>query len=402
MEIWIGADWDKASCVVAYACDGKIRGARVKRNPDAVASFMAGFKGDSVSVGIESGDRAWAALWRNAGATVYVFDGKKAARFAESMTSSGARDDARSAKDLLAMVQSPSHQARANSTAEPAVNALKLRLEAQQTATQDRTRLINRLRSLLRQYHPAIEEVITSVDAAWVLRVLELAPTAAAWNEQPADEQQKALSGSRRSDRGRIAAALGSDYGVVAPEEEAAARDRILMTVKVLKAAREACQLADRNLDALANDDKRIRALCATEGIGKVVGTGLAIAIAHAETHGNERDAASQHIGAAPVTSKSGTMGDRNPHITMRRTASSTMKAIAFLCGIQLVRNHAWAKAAFTHYKSRGKTTASAYRRITRSFLRVTRALLRDGSTFDEARYISALKSRRVEWAMAL
>ena len=200
----------------------------------------------------------------------------------------------------------------------------------------------------------------------------------------------------------RIAAALGSDYGVVAPEEEAAARDRILMTVKVLKAAREACQLADRNLDALANDDKRIRALCATEGIGKVVGTGLAIAIAHAETHGNERDAASQHIGAAPVTSKSGTMGDRNPHITMRRTASSTMKAIAFLCGIQLVRNHAWAKAAFTHYKSRGKTTASAYRRITRSFLRVTRALLRDGSTFDEARYISALKSRRVEWAMAL
>ena len=63
---------------------------------------------------------------------------------------------------------------------------------------------------------------------------------------------------------------------------------------------------------------------------------------------------------------------------------------------------HRWAQAQYAHCKSRGKSTFSSRRRVARSFMRVLHALLRDGEAFDQTRYISALKAKGVEWAMAL
>ena len=112
---WIGADWDSVKCVVAYEdSKGGTGKAQVKRHPDAVAEFLKKFGDKKVMVGIEDGDRLWQRLWKNAGAKVFVFDGKKARRFSESLHASGAQDDRRVAKNVLEMDKSKPHRARAN------------------------------------------------------------------------------------------------------------------------------------------------------------------------------------------------------------------------------------------------------------------------------------------------
>ena len=86
----------------------------------------------------------------------------------------------------------------------------------------------------------------------------------------------------------------------------------------------------------------------------------------------------------------------------MRRAGKPVLHSVPYILGLQLSMRHRWAKAAYAHYRARGKTAAAAFRCITRSFLRVAQAMQRDGLAFDEERYITALKSKGVEWAMAL
>jgi hypothetical protein len=117
---WTHADWDSAKCAVAYEDpEGRVRKANVKRHPDSVAEFLVPFESQRVTIGIEDGDSLWQRLWKNAGAKVFVFDGKKARRFSESLRSSGARDDKRAAKDLLEMVKSKRHREHANAPEVP-------------------------------------------------------------------------------------------------------------------------------------------------------------------------------------------------------------------------------------------------------------------------------------------
>lgn len=403
MQVWIGADWDKEKCVVAVmGGNGKVKRSSVQRTPEGVRGFVDGFEGAELHVGIESGDALWATLWRNAGATVYVFDGKKARRFAESLTASGARDDQRSAEDLLAMVQSPKHRDAANDVPSDALQALDMRLDCYDAATTDHTRYSNRLTSLLRQHHAAFARILESVDSNWVVRVLEVAPTPAAWNRLSKDEQQKALAGTRFHKREAYAKALGTDYARASEEQDKTAGEQIIAVLTMFNAARAVRDSARRNLETGLNDHECAGPLREIEGIGQVVGAGLAIALTHATDTDAGRDGASKLLGAAPVTIKSGTMGDKAPLIVMRRSASSTMRKVGHYLGTQLVRRHPWAKAAFAYHAARGKSAFSSYRRIARSFLRVLRAILRDGTTFDHERYVTALKAKGVEWAMPL
>ncbi len=176
MVTWIGADWDSEKCVVAYGGGQVFKRTKVKRHPRDVGRFV-GRLGECV-VGVESGDK----LWRQAGATVHVFDGKKARRFSESLCSSGARDDRRSAEDIYQMVQSHAHRRDSIDECEGILAAFQRLLGMQEDARKDVARHMNQLTSLLRQVHPALACDLPDLDKKWVIRVLRAAPTPAAWH----------------------------------------------------------------------------------------------------------------------------------------------------------------------------------------------------------------------------
>ena len=113
----IGADWDEKKCVVAWRDGAKLRTSHVLRNPESIKAFAARFLNQgqddgeegvvghrpTIEVAIEAGDPYWVKLWSQVAGEVLVFDGKKTRRFAESLVSSGASDDRRSAKVLVEM-----------------------------------------------------------------------------------------------------------------------------------------------------------------------------------------------------------------------------------------------------------------------------------------------------------
>ncbi len=402
MVVWVGADWDSAKCVVSYEVAGARRGGHVKRNPKDVARFVKRLSADEVVVGIESGDRLWQVLWRRAGAVVHVFDGKKARRFSESLCSSGARDDKRSAEDICLMVQSPGHQADANEDLPAELRSMTRLVQAQDEASQDVQRCEARLGSHLHQIHPALMEVVGSLQAQWLLKVLEAAPTPAAWAELDAEQRAALLVGSRRDKRDEIKQALDDDWGAVEDEEQDGVCYHVRQMVRALQDALRRKKAAQKALHEAVEKNSSAEAAGALHGVGDFLSANLAIALGDPNATQQHRDRVAVQLGAAPVTARSGTLGDAHPHVHMRRSASKILRKAGFLLGFQLVGRYRWAKAQFAFHMSRGQGTARAFRSVVRSFSRILHALIRDEAVFDEDRYIAALKAKRISWAMEI
>jgi len=159
----IGADWDERKCVVAWRDGAKLRTSHVLRNLESVRAFAARFlnqdqdEGEegvvgqrpTIEVAIEAGDPYWVKLWSQVAGEVLVFDGKKTRRFAESLVSSGASDDRRSAKVLVEMLDSPAHRETANQQLPPELRGIMLTLSGRKSATQAVTAASNRLHAAL-------------------------------------------------------------------------------------------------------------------------------------------------------------------------------------------------------------------------------------------------------------
>lgn len=400
--MWIGADWDSEKCVVAFVVDGKRKQARVRRHPAAVRQFMADLGCREVSVGIESGDRVWPKLWRSAGAQVFVFDGKKARNFSASLRSSKAKDDRHSADDLMAMVQSEAHRKDCNIELPHELLGLERLLKVQELTRKQTQCTANRLSALVNQVHPAFAQHVRSFETQWVLRILALAPVSRLWNELSEQERETALKAAPLSSRAEIAHSLGEDWGVVSEHEEQAVTLQMRILVDMLTQALSAKRQAEKALQGASEGNCVAQTLKSVDGVGPLLAVACATALASPKQRGPRRDHMAIKMGSAPVTVRSGVMGDRRPLVAMRRSSDSTLRNATHILGAQLVRNHSWAKAQFAYYRQHKKSAAGAYRRIGRSFSRIAHALVRDGSEFDEQRYISQLKLHGVSWAMKL
>lgn len=414
MRVQIGADWDRDKCVVAWKHGKKTRYDKVLRNLEAVKAFVEKVvrvtEPDSeagIEVAIEAGDRYWLVLWQSAGADVFVFDGRKTRRFAESLCSSAASDDRRSADALLGMLASQAHRNNANVQMPDEVRSLMKLLAIRKQASDAANEASNRLWAALRDSRPSLDATGKQLRSQWLLDALAAAPTASVWNGLEPERQRELLAGSRSDRREAISTALGKDVIAVTEVMETAVQLEIQMAIDVLNTMRRWEKVAEAKLKAALEASETLAHVGEISGIGPVIKTAMTISfgIAHEQTKASgltNRDAAAMILGAAPVTRRSGVIGDASPKASMRRAGNALLRAIPYLLGLQLSNRHRWAKAAYAHYKARGKSAADAFRCITRSFLRVVQAMERDGLAFDEERYITALKSKGVEWAMAL
>ena len=116
------------------------------------------------------------------------------------------------------------------------------------------------------------------------------------------------------------------------------------------------------------------------------------------------RDQASVQMGASPVFIGSGTRKDGKPKggIVMRRAAAARARRATYLIGRLASQHLVWGEAMYNDARQRGQKAATAYRRIARCVLRILTAMVRRGEDYDEGRYIRALQSHGVSWAMSL
>jgi transposase len=158
--------------------------------------LVGGFLGEDaggaeVVVGIENGRGPWVAALAAAGYLVFAVNPLQAARFRERHGVSGAKSDAGDAHALADMVRTDSHQLRPAAGDSPEAEGIKVLARTHKTMIWERTREVQRLRHLLREYFPAALEAFDDLDAPDTLELLAKAP-------EPARREADPRAGQRR------------------------------------------------------------------------------------------------------------------------------------------------------------------------------------------------------------
>ena len=129
-----------------------------------------------VKIGIETDRGPWVAALVASGYQVYAVNPLQSARARQGRDVSGAKSDAGDAHVLADLVHTQSHQLRTVAEDSQDAGAVKVLARMHQSLIWDRTRLVLRLRSSLREFFPAALEAYEDLASPDVLELLTKAP----------------------------------------------------------------------------------------------------------------------------------------------------------------------------------------------------------------------------------
>ncbi len=154
-------------------------------------------------IGIETDRGLWVTALVAAGYRVFAINPRQAARFRERHVTSGAKSDTADARVLADTVGTDAHQLRLVAGDSDLAEAIKLLARGHQSVIWDRTRQVQRLRSLLREFFPAALVAFDDLTGSDALELLAKAPEPAAARRLTRTEIDAALRRARRHHRAR-------------------------------------------------------------------------------------------------------------------------------------------------------------------------------------------------------
>jgi transposase len=411
MTAYVGVDWSASKVVCATGDDSRqaprvIRGASPV--PDEVCDLVRRVQerhpqADRILVFIEAGNKLWPRLFEQAGATVHVVDPKQVHYFAKSLSSSGAKDDRRDARTLVEFGRSLGHRLPRTAQPSPEHEVLLKLSRAHEQTSNELTKTVQRLRSALLQSMPEVSAVMRRLTNDWCLRLLECAPTPWHLERLTREELDGLMAQTRQETRDRLWQAvqrLGHDW---LTEQVATLEARLLrMQIRRVRDLRDQLAELDQMLDDATCDKPERAVLESVKGIAMLQATALTL---HAFSQPiTDRDDAGIRMGVCPVFrgSAEDKHGQKQGSARLRRSVASSASRAGYLLGRLASQHLRWAKAMYQDGRARGQRAATVYRRIARSLLRILSAMVRNHEPYDEDRYIAALKSNGVSWAMAL
>jgi len=406
MDFYVGADWDTETAV---CCVGKHRALQpqyetVKLDPEVVGRFfdkLAQLGATKVVIAIESGHELWVRLLHGCAregvsVDVHVIDGKRARRFAESLSVSGAQDDPRSAEALFEMAQSPKHRRQPWKPLSDGSMEIARVCRMHSTLSREVVRVVNRLRADLNTIAPALNTLFKDMTRVWVRKLLRVAPTPAHFRALT-DEQRGKLKFGKTSPAAVAQAYAAWELG----KDDAWRADTVLMWLDQLDLLCIQRMKMEKRLTKCVAADPIGAAVLELAGVGPKIAAGL---VEHAlDGDLRIRDGAGIATGVAPVTRRSGKRGRQKVLTTMRRAGSVHARNVGYQLGLQAVRHMPWARVQHAYYtRTKSIGAAGSIRRVARSLMRMITAIVRDGTDYDEQRYIRTLISRGVPWAADL
>jgi len=189
-----------------------------------------------------------------------------------------------------------------------------------------------------------------------------------------------------------------SDVLVEGVEAECLQWSVSLLVDQLVLVQKQLSEVTERLETQLASDPRHV-VLQSVDGVGLQLSASL-LSLCFVGVTPSHRDAASIRLGSSPVSRHSGQQ--KHPFVHRRRSASARGRQVSYLLGMQAMRNLSWARAMYAHARRHNQSAGTAFRRISRSLLRIVTAMLRDGVPYDDARYIRALKGHGVSWAKDL
>jgi transposase len=398
----VGIDWADKKHDVCLCAAGSTKRERsvVPHTPAALRDWAdklrARFGGAPVAVCIElTQGPIVSALLEHDFFVLFPVQPKTLARYRETFTTSGAKDDPTDAEFALELLlRHPDKLTRLEPESVP-MRTLRRLVEARRTLVDDRVRLTNRITAALKAYFPQVLDWFRDKEAAVFADFIERWPTL----ELAQRARPETLTTFFRAHNVRYQTAIDRRIAAIREElsltTDAAAIEPNRLLVEVLlpqlRAACAAIQRLDDEVGKLAPELPDYALFRALPGAGAALAPRLLVAFGERRERFPDAASLQKYAGVAPVTKRSG-----NKSSVHWRYRCPTFLRQTFIEWVgQTIPRSFWANAFYQGCRARGMKHQAALRALAFKWIRVLHRCWTDRVLYDESRYLLALQRRQ-------
>jgi transposase len=372
VTVFCGIDWAERHHDVALV-DQTGRVLAATRIGDDLAGFTrlcgllaehTGGEFTAVDVALETDRGLLVAALKAAGHRVYAINPKAVDRYRDRYAVSGAKSDPRDALVLAHLLRTDAERHRPLPADSEQATAIGVLARAHQDAVWTRTRDVNRLRSLLREFFPAALTAFPDLSTRTALRVLAAAPTPTAAAALSAEDLRALL---REVRVGLPAARIRQLVAVFAAEQlhqpapvEQAMGVAVQALVRTVTATCDAVAQLEDALAARFEHHPDAEILRSLPGLGPILGARVLGEFGDDRTRFPDAASRRRYAGTAPVTRASG-----KARIVIRRRARNNRLADACRWWAFAALSHSpGVRAAYDARRAAGDGHDAALRRV--------------------------------------
>ena len=263
-----------------------------------------------VKIGIETDRGPWVAALVASGYQVYAINPLQSARARQGQDVSGAKSDAGDAHVLADLVRTHSHQLRTVAGDSEDAGATKVLARMHQSLIWDRTRLVLRLRSALREFFPAALEAYEDLASPDVLELLAKAPEPQRAAQLTRAQITAALRRAGRRDRETkataIMVALRTEHLTQPPLIAAAYGTTVTALAALIATSNEQITALQGQVEACFGRHPDAEIYLSQPGLGSVLGARVLAEFGDDPTRYAGARARKNYAGTSPITRASG------------------------------------------------------------------------------------------------
>jgi len=395
---WAGLDWSDQSHTICVIDDRGIRVSvfTVAQTEDGMAELVRRLRAVDGLAGIalEATRHLVVHTLSSHAFTVYPVNPKMAAAWRKGWSVTGAKSDPGDAEILADGLRHYYERLRPLRPDNPRARELALLCEEKQAFITERTALVNKLQATLKGYFPAALEWFDdwTSPTAWdfVLTFSTPHALAAASSKKLYGFLKTHCLGLKpkwreRVERASKATALAADEAT-----EAAMTLRAGTLAKQLKTLAASLDAYRQRINQLFEESPDAALFRSLPGAGEKLAPRLATIFGEDRERLDSAKAVQQLTGTAPVTYASG----KKTVICFRWACSKYWRNTMHLFAWCSIRQCAWARAFYDGCRARGGSNALALRKLSFKGLKIIFTMWQRHETYNESRYIEALKKQ--------
>jgi transposase len=397
----IGIDWaDKKHDVCEQAAGNHPRSFSViSSQPQAIHAWAIDLKrrypNQRIAVGCElkKGPLVFA-LSKYNHLVLFPINPSTVAKVRKAFVHSGAKDDPSDANIQTDILSRHMDKLRPLVPESAPVRALAQLTEYRRKLVQDRVNMSNRITALLKNYFPQALDWFNEKDTTIFCDFLLKWPTL---SHAKRARKQTLLSffeshnarypkvNEKRIQAIKQAMSLTDDPGVLEPNQL-----MVECLLPQLKLIMDAIDTLDRNIKQRYKklDDRKL--FDSLPGAGPVMAPRLLAAFGNNRDRYNNAGEVQKYVGVAPVLERSG----QKSWVHWRYSCPTFLRQTFIEWAGQSVRYSFWANAYYEQQKAKGKPHQTIIRSLAFKWIRIVFKCWKDRTTYDESKYLQALKKR--------
>lgn len=397
----IGIDWSDSKHDICLIDPRTLRreAAQLRHSPKTIdewaTNLRARFGGQQIAVCLEqSRGPLIYALMKYDFITLYPINPSTLARYREAFSPSRHKDDGTDAAYLAELLAHHLDHLRAWRPEEEQTRTLRYLVEHRRRLVDDRTRISNRLTSLLKCYFPQVLEWFPSIRTTVVCDFLWRWPAL----ERLHRVRRETLSKFFRSHNSVRKDTIEKRVEAI-KQAVPLVTDRAVIASSMLMMRALAAQMKT-TLSAIQEFDSEIAALCAVNeefalmqslpGVGQNYAARLTVALGTDRERWQSADEVAQLSGIAPVIERSG----KSCRVRWRYFCPKFLRQTFHEYAGESIKHSFWARAYYDGQHARGKSHQAATRALAFKWIRIIYKCWKTRTAYDEVKYLDGLRKK--------